>query len=418
MDKRNFIKNSILALGAVPLLKAIDLEEPRFDAYADDFDDAKWQKIRKDYKLQKYVNLENGYYCITPQPTLLKYIDHINRVNQMGSYYMRTEQTSNKDKSRIALAQLVGCSAEELVITRNTTESLDIVISGFPWQSGDEAIMANTDYGAMLDMFRQVSARYGVVNKYIDLPLDPSSDEEIVTLYEKQITSKTKMIMICHMVNITGHILPVRKICDMAHSYGVKVMVDGAHCVAHIQYKIDDLNCDFYGASLHKWLSNPLGCGMLYVRKEHIPDVWPLLASSEKDKTKINRLNHTGTLPVYTDVCVLDSINYLNSIGLADKENRLRALQNYWVDQVRDQPGVIINTPRDKKRSCGIANVGIKNMKPVDLMGTLYQKYNVYTVGIDTGGVKGVRVTPNVYTTFKELDELVKAVLELGKLAS
>jgi selenocysteine lyase/cysteine desulfurase len=414
MDKRSFIKNTSYLLGFSPLLSTISLEEVEEDQYFDQSDTKKWQQVRKDYKLNKFINLENGYYCITPQPVLKKFYNHIDRVNTLGSYYMRTEQVDNKNNIKNRLAQVMGCNGEELAITRNTTESLDIIIGGFHWQNGDEAIMANQDYGAMLNMFNQVSKRNGVVNKMIDIPLDPSSDEEIVQIYEKAITSKTKMILVPHMVNITGHILPVRKISDMAHKYGVKVLVDGAHCVAHFDFKIDDLHCDYYGASLHKWLSNPLGAGLLYVKKEHIPNIWPLLASWESDRQKIQSITHTGTLPVYTDLAINDSIDYYLSIGKKEKEDRLRLLQNYWVDQVRDFPNVIINTPRDKSRSCGIANVGLKNMKPSDLSKNLYEKYNIYTVAIDSVGVHGCRITPNIYTTFKELDVFVKAIKELA----
>lgn len=416
MDKRTFIKNAAIMLGAVPLLSEKAFVTPEKDVYFDTNDAKKWQKVRKEYKLNNFINLENGYYCITPQPVMQKFYKHAERVNLLGSYYMRNEQVDNKNKARKKLAELVGCSSEELAITRNTTESLDLVIGGFQWQKGDEAIMANQDYGAMLNMFKQVARRHGVVNKYVDVPLDPISDEEIVSIYEKAITEKTKMIMVCHMINITGHILPVQKICDMAHRYGIKVLVDGAHCIAHFDFKISDLNCDYYGASLHKWLSNPLGAGLLYVRKELIPTLWPLLASWDSPVETIQHLNHTGTLPVYTDLAILDSIDYYLGIGKSEKEARLRYLQNYWVDQLRGQNNIILNTPTDKSRSCGIANVGLKNMKPSELSKRLYEQYNIYTVAIDGAGVHGCRITPNVYTTVKELDVFINAMKQLSKV--
>lgn len=414
MDKRSFIKNTSYLLGFSPLLSAISLEELEEDLYFDMKDDKKWQQVRKDYKLNKFINLENGYYCITPRPIMQKFLLHVDRVNTLGSFYMRNHRMTDRQKVKQKLANLTGCSEEEVVVTRNTTESLDMIISGFPWQTGDEAIMANQDYGSMLSMFRQVGKRYGVINKLVDIPLDPSTDEEVIAIYEKLITPKTKMIMIPHMVNITGHILPVRKICDMAHKYGVKVLVDGAHCIAHFEFNIKDLNCDFYGASLHKWLSSPLGVGFLYIRKEHIPNIWPLLAGWDDDNTKISYISNNGTTPSYSELAIIDSIDYYLSIGKKEKEDRLRLLQNYWVDQVRDYPNVIVNTPRDKSRSCAIANVGLKNMKPSDLSKKLYEKYNIYTVAIDTVGVHGCRITPNIYTTFKELDIFVKAIKELA----
>lgn len=419
MDKRTFLKtSSLLGLGGVlsidGLSKLVDsvAHVPSAELASDeDF----WQVIRNGYKLkQDYINLENGYYCIQPQEILQAYFKHIQEVNTQGAYYMRTVQYDNKNRVAAKLAQLAGCSKEELIITRNTTESLDMIIGGLDWKSGDEAVMANQDYGAMLDMFTQVSKRYGMVNKIIDVPMHPKSDEEIVEIYAKAITSKTKLLMVCHMINITGQILPIRKICDMAHSKGVPVMVDGAHAFAHIEFKMPDLDCDFYGCSLHKWLSVPLGAGFLYVKNEYVPKVWPLLAESERKPNDISRLNHTGTIPVHTDLAIENAIEFYNKIGAKRKEDRLRFLQNYWTSKVRELPNVILNTPKDAKRSCAIANVGIKGMKPADMADTLLKKYKIYTVAIDGKGVQGCRITPNVYTSLQELDAFVDALKEMS----
>jgi len=378
-------------------------------------DETFWEGIRKGYKLKTdYINLENGYYSMMPQEILEKYMQHIRQVNMEAAYYMRTVQFENKKKVATKLADLAGCSTEELIITRNTTESLDMIIGGMHWQAGDEAVMAEQDYGAMLDMFKQVAKRYGVVNKRISIPNHPVSDEEIVELYANAITSKTKLLMVCHMINITGHILPVQKICDMAHGKGVQVMVDGAHAFAHIRYSIPDLHCDYYGASLHKWLSVPLGAGLLYVKKEHIPNVWPLIGDSGPKEDDIARLNHIGTHPVHTDLTIADAIDFYKKLGPERKESRLRYLQQYWTTKVRSLPNVELNTPADPVRSCAIANVGIKGMKPADLASVLLTKYKIYTVAIDYVNVHGCRITPNVYTTPKELDQLVKALTELS----
>jgi selenocysteine lyase/cysteine desulfurase len=215
------------------------------------------------------------------------------------------------------------------------------------------------------------------------------------------------------MVNITGQILPIQKICDMAHSKGVQVLVDGAHAFAHIRFSIPDLHCDYYGASLHKWLSVPLGAGLLYVKKEHIPNIWPLLAPGEKKPDDIGRLNHTGTHPVHTTLAIHNAIDFYEKLGPERKEARLRFLQRYWTDKVRDLPHVVLNTPADPARSCAIANVGIKGMKPQDLADTLLKKYKIYTVAINDANVHGCRITPNVYTTTQELDTFVQALKEI-----
>lgn len=420
MDKREFLKtSSLLSIGTLFSFPALEklMEKvehiPSSELAADeDF----WLQIRKGYRLKEdYINLENGYYCIQPEEVLEAYIKHVREINLQGSYYMRTVQYDNKKVMTMKLAEVAGCSIGELIITRNTTESLDMIIGGLNWQPGDEAVMAQQDYGAMLDMFNQVAKRYGVANKIISVPNHPKSDEEIVDLYANAITSKTKLLMVCHMINITGHILPIIKICDMAHSKGVPVMVDGAHAFAHLNFKISELNCDYYGASLHKWLSVPLGAGMLYVKKEQIPKVWPLFAESEREDADISRLNHTGTIPVHTDLAIANAIEFYNKIGAQRKEDRLRFLQNYWTKQVRNLPNVILNTPEDKQRSCAIANVGIKNMKPSVMAERLLKEHKIYTVAIDGKGVQGCRITPNVYTTTQELDALVKAIKSLSK---
>jgi selenocysteine lyase/cysteine desulfurase len=273
--------------------------------------------------------------------------------------------------------------------------------------------MAEQDYGAMLDMFKQVAKRYGMVNKIVSVPMHPQSDEEIVELYANAITPKTKLLMVCQMINITGHILPVRKICDMAHSKGVPVMVDGAHAFAHIKFTISELDCDYYGCSLHKWLSVPLGAGMLYMKKEHITKGWPIFADSSKKEDDILRFNHTGTHAVATDLTISDAIDFYEQIGAERKEERLRYLQHYWTSKVSNMPHVILNTPADQARCCGIANVGIKDIKPADLADILFKKYKIYTVAIDGAGVHGCRITPNVFTTTTELDALVNAITEI-----
>ncbi len=374
-----------------------------------------WAGVRAGYRLKPdYINLENGYYNFLPESILEKYIGHLREVNYQGSHYMRTVQWDNKKKMAAALAGMLGCAPGELIITRNTTESLDTVIGGFPWKEGDEAVMAEQDYGAMLDMFRQVSERHGVVRKILSVPNHPKSDDEIVQLYADAITPRTKLLMVCHMVNITGQILPIRKICDMAHSKGVQVLVDGAHAVAHIRFNLSELNCDYYGASLHKWLSVPLGAGILYVRRERIGEVWPLIAEGPREKDDISRLNHTGTHPVATDLTIADAIAFYQTLGPERKEARLRYLQQYWTARVRKLPHVMLNTPADPARACGIANVGIKGMKPSLLAETLLKKYRIFTVAIDYAGVQGCRITPNVYTSTDELDALVKALTEMG----
>lgn len=420
MNKRNFIKT--LALTGIASSASFEALSKTLDAYAhltpfdlamaEDF----WQKIRDGYKLKPdYINLENGYYCFIPTETLENYISHIREINFQGSWYFRTVQWENKDKAAERLAATFGGSPDEVAITRNATESLDIIISGYPWQKGDEAIFAEQDYGSIQNMFILASRRHGMVNKIVSIPNHPKSDGEIVKIYEDAITPNTKLMMVSHMVNITGQILPVKKICDMAHRHGVDVMLDGAHCIAHFEFKIDELNCDYYACSLHKWLSVPLGSGLLYVKKDKINKIWPLLAPYELDHANIKNLNHIGTHPVATDLAVNNALDYYEKIGAERKEARLRFLQLYWSDKVRNIPKINVNTPADPSRSCGIANVGIEGMEPTDMAKILMDKYKIYTVGINYAGVVGCRITPNIYTSTEELDVFVQALKEMAE---
>jgi selenocysteine lyase/cysteine desulfurase len=288
------------------------------------------------------------------------------------------------------------------------------VIAGLDWKPRDEAVMAAQDYGSMLDMFALQARRHGMANRIVSLPIDPRSDDEIVQLYANAITPRTRLVMVPHLVNITGQILPVTKIADMAHQGGALVMVDGAHAFAHIAFTIPDLHCDYYGTSLHKWLGANLGAGMLYVRADRIPTLWPIYGDASFADTDIRKLNHTGTHPVHTDLAILSAIDFHESIGIGRKEARLRYLQNYWTDQVRHTPNVVLNTPADPRRSCAIANVGVATMKAGDLAKALLGSYGIWTVAIDTANVQGVRITPYLFTTTAELDSLVRALKELA----
>lgn len=421
MDKRTFLKQLGL-LGITPPVLLTNLEKwtssvahLSLEEVAKDEDF--WAKIRTGYRLKPdYINLENGYYCFVPQETLENYIHHIRHINYEASYYMRKMRWKNKDYVRAKLADVAGCSNEEIIVTRNTTESLDMIIGGMHWQEGDEAVMASQDYGAMLNMFKLQAKKHGIVNKVLSVPTLPKSDAEIVELYANAITEKTRLLMVCHMINISGQVLPIRKICDMAHSKGVQVMVDGAHAFAHLSFNLPDLDCDYYGTSLHKWLSVPLGAGMLYIKKGKASNVWPLLASWGHEEDDILRLNHRGTHPVHTDLAIINAIEYYEKLGAERKEARLRYLQHYWTSQVREIPNIIVNTPADQNRHCGIGNVGIKDMPPQKLAETLLEKYRIWTVAINHPTVMGCRITPNIYTTTKELDTFVKALKELAEV--
>lgn len=421
MQKRDFIKTLALAGISLPLngkeLNDLFFKLNNSNATELASDDDFWRNIRNDYRLKTdYINLENGYYSMMPETVLSNYLKEIKALNFQASFYMRKKMTDDKMEVRKQLANYLKCNYEELIITRNTTESMNTIISGIDWKAGDEAIMAYQDYGAMLDMFKQQAERYGMVNKIISIPNHPKSDEEIVSLYENAITPNTKLIMVCHMLNITGHILPIKKICEMAHKHNVKVLVDGAHAIAHIDFNIVNLNCDYYASSLHKWLSVPLGAGLLYVKKENIESIWPVNGEYSYAKTDIRKLNHTGTQPMATELSIKHAIAFNENIGINRKEARLRFLKNYWVNEIKDIKNVKINTPFETERSCGIANIGLTNFTPADMAKTLLEKYKIWTVAIDNpkANVVGCRITPSIYTTTNELDIFIAAIKKMS----
>ena len=419
MTKRDFIRTAGgagLGLLLGDKLWAQYAEMP-FERLAED--EAFWAAIRAKYRLKPdYINLENGYYSIQSQPVLDAFVAKTREANYQGSFYYRGPRLPDKAAVAKKLADMGGCAPEELIITRNTTESVDTVISGYDWKAGDEAVMAELDYSHLLAQFQLMERRYGIVRRVVSVPTDPRSDDEIVQVYANAITPKTRLLMVCHMINVTGHILPVRKISDMAHARGVDVVIDGAHTFGHFDFRIPDLGGDYFGASLHKWLGTPVGAGILYVRKDKIKGLWPMFADAANyADDDILKLNHTGTHPVHTDLAIADAINFHNSIGTKRKEARLRYLQNYWVKQVRGTPKVVINTPTDPARSCAIANVGVAGMKGVDLAKRLMDQYKYFTVGIDSVGAVGVRVTPHVFITPKELDGFAGAIREIARTA-
>lgn len=418
LSKRQFLKSLV---GTATLSTWAGLDEVLANAAAtpapvlaqqEDF----WATIRTAYPVTTdFIQLENGYYSLTARPVMDNYLKHIQAVNSVSSYYMRTRQYDDKRVSQTQLATLLGCSPDELIITRNTTESLDTVIGGLNWKAGEEAVMAQQDYGAMQDMFKLQARRHGIVNRVVSLPNNPQSDAEIVRLYESAITPKTRLLMVCHLVNITGQILPIRQLTEMAHGHGVEVLVDGAHAFGQLAFSISDLgNVDYYASSLHKWLGAPLGAGILYVRRDKIAGLWPMFADSTVADTDIRKLNHTGTHPVATDLAIQDAIAFHKSIGIERKEARLRYLQRYWTDQVRHLPNIRLNTPEAPARSCAIANVGVAGKTPAELAKILFDKYKIFTVAIDSPPVQGVRVTPHLYTTTAELDAFVRALKEVA----
>jgi selenocysteine lyase/cysteine desulfurase len=376
-----------------------------------------WYYVQQSFTVSpSLINLNNGGVSPAPktvQDAMKRYYD---LCNEAPSYYMWRILDQGREPLRKNLANVAGCSPEEIAINRNSSEGLETIIFGLQLKANDEVVAALQDYPNMINAYKQREIRDGIKLKWINLEL-PSEDEDyLVRQYVNAFTPKTKVVHITHVINWNGQILPVKKIAEQAHKRGIEVVVDGAHSFAHFNFKIPDLDCDYYAASLHKWLYAPIGTGLLYVKKEKIKNLYPLLATSENPlKDDIRKFENLGTRPFYIEQAIGKAIEFHEMIGSERKEKRLHYLKNYWMEKVKDIPKVKLNTSMHPKWGCAIGNVGIEGKKPNELDSFLLTNYKVHTVAITWENIVGVRVTPNVYTTTKNLDVLVEGIKEFAK---
>ncbi|GAC1381103.1 MAG: hypothetical protein NVSMB45_05370 [Ginsengibacter sp.] len=319
-----------------------------------------------------------------------------------------------REPLREKLADLAGTSPEEIAINRNTTESLITVIYGLNLNRGDEVIGTRQDYPNMINAWKQRQSREGIIYKQINLNLPIANDEEIVKAFEKAITPATKLIHITHVINWMGQIMPVKKIADMAHQKGLEVLVDGAHSFGLLDFKIPDLHADYFGTSLHKFLSAPIGTGMLWVKKNKIKNVWPLLCNDKPQSDDIRKFETIGTRSFAIEQAIGEAINFHNAIGSKRKQDRIHYLKNYWASSVQNTPGVSIHTSLDPKYSCAICGFGIKGLSPAEVDAKLFNTYKIHTTNIVWENISCVRVTPHVYTKKSDVDKLVKAINEIA----
>ena len=375
-----------------------------------------WKRIQSYFKpSRKFINLENGYCSPQALPTMNYHICREEYINSMTSMYTRQEMPEAMEIVRTKLADFLSVSPEELAFTRNTTESMNIVIMGYPWEEGDEVVIGNQDYGSMVQAYQQAQRRYGIVIREAEVPLHPDSDEEIVDSYMSLCTSKTKIVHLTHLIHLSGQVIPVAKIARAAHDRGIEVVVDAAHSIAHINSTIPELEADYVGASLQKWLCCPLGSGFLWMKKELIPEIWPLMGDTGVADTDIRRFEHQGTRPYHSIEAISKAIDFHDMIGGARKEERLKYLMKRWVYKIVNIPKVKINTPwNDDGRNSAIANFSIDGLSPSLICERLLKKYKIFTVAIVHPAINGVRVTPHLYTTEQDVDILARAIRELA----
>ncbi|HLL95874.1 MAG TPA: aminotransferase class V-fold PLP-dependent enzyme [Spirosoma sp.] len=387
------------------------LKSPAEWAQDEDF----WAWVKSEYTVSpNLLNLNNGGVC--PQPKVVQdaHIRYYQYANEAPSYYMWRILDQGREALREKLADLAGCSAEEIAINRNATEGLNTVIFGLNLKAGDEVVLTKQDYPNMLNAWKQREKRDGVKLVYLDLDLPSENDDAIAQQFIKAFTPRTKVVHITHLVNWVGQVLPVRKIADEAHKRGIEVIADGAHSFALFDFKIPDLGCDYYATSLHKWLSAPFGSGMLYIRQPKIRNVWALLSNNEPDGPDIRKFESLGTRSFASEMAIGTAIDFHHSIGTARKFARAHYLKNYWAERVRELPGVKIHTSLKPEFAGAVALFSIDGMKPGEIESQLLSKYKIHTSPIDWENIHGVRVTPHVYHTPKDLDRLVAAITAIA----
>ena len=378
-------------------------------------DEELWTRMAQAFTVSPTIlNLNNG--GVSPQPKVVQ--DAVDRYyhlsNEAPTYYMWQILDKGREPLRAKLADLAGTSKEEVAINRNTTEALATVTWGLTLAKGDEIVMTKQDYPNMIQAWKQKELRDGIKIKWLNLTLPIENDDQIVNEFINATTSKTKIWHITHMVNWTGQIFPVKRLCEEARKRNIISIVDGAHTFAHMDFKIPDFNPDYFGSSLHKWLCAPFGSGILYVKKENIAGLWPLFPNDKPQTADIRKFETLGTRSFATEQAIGQAIDFHNAIGSKRKEERLRYLKNYWCEKVTSNPRVKLNISLKPAYSCALGSFSIEGMEPLEVANKLFGDHQIHTVSIKWENISGVRVTPHVYTTTKDLDRFVDAVLKIA----
>lgn len=423
--RRQFLRQSATALGALSLGPLMAHEEWLDLSYGiRDYlckneggpqDETFWSQVRQAYTTSPQIlNLNNGGVSPQPIPVQKAMIRFYEMCNEGPTYYMWQILDQGREPLRRRLAGLAGCDPDEIAINRNSSEALETVIFGLPLKAGDEVVLARQDYPNMINAWKQREKRDGIVLKWVNLEL-PSQDEDyLFNTYAKAFTSKTRLVQITHVINWNGQVIPARRIADAAHERGIEVLIDAAHSFAHLEYRIPDLGADYYGTSLHKWLCAPFGSGMLWIKKDKISGIWPLMAAPQPDSDDIRKFESLGTRSLPIEHAIGEAIDFEEMIGSSRKSKRLWHLKDYWTSRALQIPGVSIGSPLDPGWSGAIALLQMEGKSPSQVAEFLFSRYRIHTVAIEWENIKGVRITPHVYTSLKDLDLLVNAISELA----
>jgi selenocysteine lyase/cysteine desulfurase len=426
MDRRRFLTSAasgIAAFQADSVARAQTAAQAVSGRPADTVarDEDFWLNIRHAFTVDRnMINLNNGGVSPSPKIVMDTETRYLEVENMNPSYYMWNVLDPGIETVRRRLARAFGCDTEEIAITRNASEALEIVQLGMDLKAGDEVLTTNQDYPRMITTWQQRERRDGIKLKQITFEVPPPSMNYLARRIEENITPKTKVIHICHITNRTGQIFPVKQICQMARDRGIEVIVDGAHAFAQFPFRRDDLDCDYYGTSLHKWVLAPIGTGMLYVRKSKIEKIWPMMPAPPSMNGNIRKFEEIGTHPASQRNAITEALNFHDSIGPERKAERFRYLRKRWSNELRSLPGVKILNSEDPEQSCAIGFVSVAGVPAPDLQNYLWSKWRIWTVAVVTPGeYEGLRITPNVYTTLEEIDtfaDVMKKVIKAGKI--
>jgi selenocysteine lyase/cysteine desulfurase len=379
-------------------------------------DESYWAQIAAQYDVSPdFLNLENGYFGVQARPVFEAFQHYEREVNRENAYFLRVRWPELHARVMRRLAAFAGVDEGELLVTRNLMESLNIILQGYPWREGDEVVCATHDYDDVADVLKMVALRRGVRVVQVQAPLDPQSDAEVLEVYERAFTPRTRALLVTHMVHRTGQIMPVAALAARARERGIDTIVDAAHAFAQLDFRLPDLNADFVGANLHKWLGAPLGVGLLYVKRERIAEIAPLFGDTTHADDDMRKFSKVGTVPPAPILAIEDALDFHEQIGSASKEARLRYLAQYWIERAQHAiKRLHMLTPSDPARSCAIATFRIDGVPAREVAARLLERDRIFTVTRTVGGIEGVRVTPHLYVSPRDLDRLVEALRTLN----
>ncbi|MBK7256751.1 MAG: aminotransferase class V-fold PLP-dependent enzyme [Ignavibacteriae bacterium] len=364
-----------------------------------------WFEIQRAFNsTRSIINLNNGGVSPSPRIVTEALVRYTWEQEDVPPYTMWQILEPQSENVRTGLAGVFGCDAEEIAIVRNASEALENCLFGLDLKAGDEVLTTTQDYPRMITTIKQRELREKIVLKQVKYPTPPKSLQEIYDAIEGGITPRTKVILISHAVFLTGQITPVKAICALARSKGIECIVDGAHSFAHFDFSWKDLQCDYFGTSLHKWLYAPKGTGLLFVKRDKIEKIWPLMAAEHKQRSDIRKFEEIGTHSAAIRLAIGEAILFHQGLGAKRKEERLRFLRSYWAGKLESLPNVRFHTSFGIDQSCGIALVEIPGVDPAEITKYLMDKHKIFTVAINHEEFKGNRITPNVYTSLRELD--------------